>query len=205
MVFELLKALFIGIVVAAPVGPVLLLVIQKTLCHSRRDGMYAGLGSMVADNIYAACGILALSVVRSFISAHEALIMIAGGALVFIVGLSMVKKKEIVKTPGETGNSWWSNALQTMGCAFSNPSAFAFMLAMLALCKIDSGSLISPVWLILIFIAAGEFLYWMFVTFALTHFLKISDSLLLKISRIGGGVMLVFGIVLLFKGLMIVL
>lgn len=204
MVFELLKALFVGMVVAAPIGPVLLVVIQKTLCYGRKYGMLSGTGSMIADNLYAAGGIFALAVIRDFVDCHKSLIMIAGGILVCVVGVLMLRRRQVGEAAEDKGCNPVACIFQTMGCAFSNPSAFAFMLAMLALCRMDSERLSSPVWLVLIFIAAGELLYWMFVTFALKRFLKVSDSVLLGICRGGGAVMLVFGAILLVKGLMII-
>lgn len=203
MLLELIKALFVGMVVAAPVGPVLLLVIHKTLCHGRKAGLLAGIGSMIADNVYAAAGILFLSAVRGFIDSHLGIIMTAGGVLVCVVGVFMFRRKQIDEKVDSKGHGGCSYVFQTMACAFSNPSAFAFMLAMLAMCRIDIGNLSSPVWLMLVFIAAGEFLYWMFITFALERFWKVSDAALLRICRIGAVIMWIFGVILLVKGLKI--
>ena len=75
MITEILSALLIGVLAALPPGPVLMLVIQKTLNHGRWSGFFTGLGAMVIDTLYAAIGFYALGFVRDFIDSHTALIL----------------------------------------------------------------------------------------------------------------------------------
>lgn len=51
-----LRSLLIGLSIAAPVGPIGLLVIQRTLQRGRRLGLATGLGAAVADALYGAVG-----------------------------------------------------------------------------------------------------------------------------------------------------
>ena len=95
MLLELIKAILIGIIASAPVGPVSLLVMQKTFCHGRMAGFAAGVGSAVIDSLYAIASLFAFMYVDEFIRRHEAWIMLIGGLLVVAVGYFMLRRKPI--------------------------------------------------------------------------------------------------------------
>ena len=50
---EFLKALLVGVIAALPVGPIFVMVLQRTLCHGRKAGVVVGLGAATADAIFA--------------------------------------------------------------------------------------------------------------------------------------------------------
>ena len=59
---EILKALLVGLIAGIPVGPILVLVAQRTLCHGRRAGAMVGLGAATGDMLFAAVGLLGCAV-----------------------------------------------------------------------------------------------------------------------------------------------
>ena len=61
-----LKAVLIGLSIAAPVGPIGLLCIQRTLAHGRRVGFVSGLGAALADGVYGAIGAFGVAAVTQF-------------------------------------------------------------------------------------------------------------------------------------------
>ena len=76
-----LQALWIGLAIAAPVGPIGLLVIQRTLDHGRVVGLATGLGAAVADACYGAVGAFGVAAVMSALQAARVPLALAGGAL----------------------------------------------------------------------------------------------------------------------------
>ena len=58
-----LKSALIGLSIAAPVGPIGLLCIQRTLDHGPRVGLATGLGAAVADALYGAIGAFGVTAV----------------------------------------------------------------------------------------------------------------------------------------------
>lgn len=78
-----LKAALIGLSIAAPVGPVGLLCIQRTLAHGPRIGLLSGLGAAVADAAYGAVGAFGVTVVLQFFMAWSRPLGLAG-ALVLL-------------------------------------------------------------------------------------------------------------------------
>ena len=76
----LLKSALIGLSIAAPVGPIGLLCIQRTLDHGTRVGLATGLGAAVADALYGAVGAFGVTAVITLLTGAHTLLAL-GGAL----------------------------------------------------------------------------------------------------------------------------
>lgn len=74
------KSLWIGLAIAAPVGPIGLLVIQRTLRHGRVVGLVTGLGAAVADAVYGAIGAFGVTSLIQVLQAARVPLALAGGA-----------------------------------------------------------------------------------------------------------------------------
>lgn len=206
MLQELIKAVLIGILASAPIGPVSLLVMQKTFCHGRMAGFAAGVGSAVVDTLYALASLFAFMFVDGFISRHQAVIFLIGGLLVVAVGCTMLRRKPLdkVKVAETSKSKALQYALQAGGCALANPGALAYMFALVALFKLDVSVAVSPMWMIVLFVFIGAMVWWMSFAFAadkLREQFKIKT--LNRINFVAAIAVMVFGAVLLLRGLMI--
>ncbi len=79
------KGLVIGIAVAAPVGPIGLLCIQRTLQHGVRVGLATGLGAATADGVFGGIAAFGLASVSDVLVAHQAALRLIGGLVLFIL------------------------------------------------------------------------------------------------------------------------
>jgi len=212
MLLELLKSFLIGVCAAVPFGPVLIMVVQKTLTGSRRLGFCSGLGSMCIDTLYATVGLFALGVAQAFLQAHQTPILTAGGVVLAFIGVMMMRKK--VQSPdvpvgGESVVRIVSHRLkdclaaggQTALCALSNPGAILMIAVLLAAFRLESKTLSIPVWTFALAVAAGEASYWLALTALIRRFGSIKTETMQKITRIAGMLIIGFGIFLLVKGL----
>ena len=66
------KGIIIGVLVSAPMGPIGMLCIQRTLNKGRWHGFVTGLGAALSDVIYAALTCLGMGVVVNFVEANQA-------------------------------------------------------------------------------------------------------------------------------------
>lgn len=199
---ELLKAMVVGICVALPVGPVLILVLQKTMRRGRWAGTVAGVGSALVDTLYAAIGLFALTLLDDFIAKETPYILLFGGILVSLLGVMIfLKDTSDGLDDAESHFTMVGYAVQTAGCALSNPAAIAVMMAILSVLDLDAQSLTAPVWAVLLFCFLGEMLYWFCLSGAVARFLKVSMRTLRIFSRICGAAIAVFGVVLIVKGI----
>lgn len=202
MILELLKAMVVGVCAALPVGPVLILVLQKTMRRGRWAGTVAGIGSALIDTLYAAVGLFALTLLKDFIARETPYILLFGGILVCLLGVMIIHKDSSAGLDeGESHLTMAGYAVQTAGCALSNPAAIAVMMGILSVLKLDAQTLTIPVWAVLLFVFMGEMLYWFSLSWAVGRFLKVSPRTLRIFSKICGAVIAVFGVVLVIKGI----
>lgn len=89
MVIELfIRGIAIGFAVAAPVGPIGMLVIRRTLAEGRLVGLLTGLGAAVADACYGGVGAFGLSLVTSFLVGYSQWTKLVGGLFLCYLGIS---------------------------------------------------------------------------------------------------------------------
>jgi threonine/homoserine/homoserine lactone efflux protein len=73
--------LAVGLIIAAPVGPVNVLCIQRTLEKGWKSGILSGLGAAVADTVYGGIAGFSISLVIEFLIREEVWIRLIGGVL----------------------------------------------------------------------------------------------------------------------------
>lgn len=79
------KGIVIGIAVAAPVGPVGLLCVQRTLQDGLWVGLASGLGAATADGIFSAVAGFGLAAVADFLMTHRDPLRLIGGVVLFLL------------------------------------------------------------------------------------------------------------------------
>src|SRR6516225_10642060 len=77
----LLSGIFIGLIVAVPIGPVNLLCIRRTLAFGPLNGFVAGVGAAMGDGTFAIVIGFGLTAVRDWIEHHSTAIQLGGGCL----------------------------------------------------------------------------------------------------------------------------
>ncbi|SFS47930.1 Threonine/homoserine/homoserine lactone efflux protein [Porphyromonadaceae bacterium NLAE-zl-C104] len=81
------KGFLIGLLVSAPMGPINMLVIQRTLNRGWWHGFVTGLGALLSDLSYAVITLVGLSFVSDFFDEYEQIIQILGSVILFFFGL----------------------------------------------------------------------------------------------------------------------
>ena len=76
------RGMVLGLVIAAPVGPVGLLCIRRSLQKGMLIGLATGLGAACADTLFGAISVLGVSVILDFIRHYESTIRLIGGTIV---------------------------------------------------------------------------------------------------------------------------
>jgi len=83
----LIKGVGIGLAVAAPVGPMSVLCMRRTLTKGWRHGFYTGLGIASADGMYASIAALGLVGVSGFMVAYGKPLHLIAGLVILYLGL----------------------------------------------------------------------------------------------------------------------
>ena len=158
------QALWIGLAIAAPVGPIGLLVIQRTLDHGRAVGLATGLGAAVADACYGAIGAFGMAVVMQALQAARVPFALFGGAMLLWLAwrswMAMpAERAAVVAAAPRLGASFAATFLLTL----SNPATILSFIAIFgAMGARQSGPLL-PAPLVL-GVLIGSALWWLLLS-----------------------------------------
>ena len=89
----LLKGLIVGFCLAAPVGPIAALCVQRTISRRWVSGLVSGLGAAVADAFYGAVAAFGATIVSEFLIAERAWMQRVGGVILLFMGLRLFLMK----------------------------------------------------------------------------------------------------------------
>ena len=204
MVLDMLKGFLVGMCASAPIGPIAILVIQKSLSKGHKAGFVSGLGASVVDTFYAFIAIFALAFAQKLIERHQTVILLAGGVVLMALGISMAFSNPFrkMKKDGKPKVSSKDFA-QAVLMGLSNPMAVFVMFTLFAFFGLAKEApqtwSVAP---ILISVSLGSVTYWFSVSWILSHFARnFRMRTILWISRITGAVIVIIGIALLGQGL----
>src|SRR5258706_11749529 len=85
--FLFIKGIVAGFIIAAPVGPVGILCVQRTLSHGMKMGLAAGAGGAVADTIFGAVAAFGLTFIADLLIRHATWMRLCGGGMLPVLGL----------------------------------------------------------------------------------------------------------------------
>jgi threonine/homoserine/homoserine lactone efflux protein len=206
MLVDIIKGFVIGATAAMPVGPIAILVIQKTMGKGRQAGFVTGLGASIVDTMYAIIALFALAFAQSMIEKHENIILLVGGAILTLIGISMALSNPFRKRrKGRDGKSEVSSKdfLQAIAMGISNPMAIFVMFALFAFFGVAEDTPrdwnVAP---IILSVSSGSVTYWFLLSWILSRFRdKFSLRTLLWISRVMGAIVIIIGLGLMGQGL----
>ncbi|MEO0520165.1 MAG: LysE family transporter [Cyanobacteria bacterium P01_A01_bin.116] len=89
LLFALAKGLLMGVAIAAPVGPIGILCIRRTLAQGRLIGLCSGLGAASADGLYGLVAAFGLSALSNLLVNNAPYLQLIGGCFLCYLGLTM--------------------------------------------------------------------------------------------------------------------
>ncbi|MFO7477132.1 MAG: LysE family transporter [Methyloceanibacter sp.] len=201
-----LAGIGIGLLVAAPIGPVNVLVIQRAVSRGFWGGLAAGLGAVIGDGLLAAIAAFSVTAISDVMGAYAGSIQLIGGVLLVVFGLALLFTRPSLTIPLGQKSHLLDHAgiiPQTFFLTVTNPGAILGMAAMIG----GLGSLIGGLntyfeaLLLVAAVMGGSLLWWLGLSeliATIRH--KLTEGRLKLINRIAGAVLIAFGLVLLFGG-----
>lgn len=199
--YILWRGVAIGILISAPMGPVGMLCIQRTLDKGRKTGLYTGIGAAISDLFYCILTGFGLSFIEDFLERNHFIIQLIGSVVLIAFAIYLFKKNPVssLKTLTEElpAVSPHKNILGGFFFTFSNPLILFLIIGLFARFNFTIPE-ISFYYYIAGYLAifCGAIAWWEFVTFTVnklrSHFNLRSMWL---INKIIGGIILIFAIV----------
>ena len=205
MLLDFVKSFLVGICASAPMGPIAILVLQKSISEGHRAGFLTGLGATFVDTMYASLAIFALALAETFIGENQLFILLVGGAVVTGMGCAMTFRDPLrkVRDDADETHSSLTDFLKAVLMGISNPGAILVIFALFAFFGIELETHDFRVAPVILALSAGSALWWFLYSWGFSHLrnsFKLSS--LLWINRISGVIVMIIGIALLAEGLM---
>ncbi len=168
----ILEGVILGISVSAPVGPIGVLCIQRTLNKGRNFGLVSGIGAALADTFYAVLAAFGISFV--VLDPHNYAFRLIGGTILIVVGVKMFFTDPIAQIRKPTRKrSYLGYFASTFFLTLTNPLTVVFFAASFATLGLTKYSG-HPSYLVLMVISVlvGALLWWFSLVFTINAFRK---------------------------------
>lgn len=193
------KGILIGLLVSVPLGPMGILVIQRTVNKSRVAGLLSGMGAALSDTLYAVIAGFSLTFMIDFIRAHEILFQSIGASVVLALGIHIFFKNPVtdLRRNRLRGNTHFQDIISSFLVTFSNPLTVFVFLAVFT----SSGvavNLEQPFHSVLVIfgIFTGAIIWWFSLSSIVSLFRhKINLRILWWINKTAGALIVVFVLV----------
>jgi threonine/homoserine/homoserine lactone efflux protein len=191
----LLRGVLIGVVVAAPVGPMALLAIRRTLDRGFPSGLASGLGIATADGVYAAVAAFGLTAISGLVLSQARAVQLVGAALIVVLGVRGLLAPTATRpaeAPSPTGlvSAYGSCLALTLA---NPPTILSFAALFAGVGLVSSGATAAGA--LVLGVLIGSATWWLALTGAVTRVRsKLDATWRARLNRVAGLAMVVLGV-----------
>jgi len=197
----LLRGILIGFSIAAPVGPIGVLCIRRTLAEGRAVGFASGLGAATADAIYGCIAGFGLTLVTRFLMDQQVWLRLFGGAFLCYLGVKTVLSRPADQAASAKGSGLAGAYGSTFLLTLTNPMtilSFAAVFAGLGLAS--AGGSYASAGILVLGVFTGSALWWLMLSGGVSLLRGKFDARRLEwVNRISGAIIAGFGVVALLS------
>ncbi len=193
------RGMILGFSIAAPVGPIGVLCIRRTLANGRLTGLLSGLGAATADACYGAVAAFGLTAVSSLLVHQQTPLRIIGGLFLSYLGIRTLLTPP-AQQAAKTGQrrALLSNYLSTLGLTLTNPAtilSFVAIFAGLGWAGTREAGYGSAAMLVL-GVFCGSALWWLILSTGVSLVrARFTPRIMQWVNRASGSIILAFGVV----------
>jgi len=198
----LLQGIALGFSIAAPVGPVGVLCIRRSLRNGFKSGLASGLGAASADAVYGAIAAAGLTMAADFLRKQQSRLGFIGGALLLYIGVRTFQNPP----PDAHGDADEKHTLagyylSTFLLTLSNPITIFSFIALFG--GLSAGAdFQASAFVLVLGVFSGSALWWLLLSSAANIFRKkLSPAFMRWVNRIAGVVILGFAVLMLWRAL----
>lgn len=195
------KGIIIGVSIAAPIGPIGILCIKRSLTRGYSAGFATGLGAALADLIYAIVAGFGLTAISSFLMKHQPILYVIGGLVLMALGVKTLFSSPIAHPLMLKTKSFAFTTIETMILTLTNPlTILAFIAAFASVGLGAQASTNTEILTLCLGVFLGSTLWFTCLSTAIAFFRsKCSPSLIARINVISGLFLFIAGIVLILN------
>lgn len=190
------SGMIIGFSIAAPIGPIGLLCIRKTLQYGRLSGFISGVGAAVASMLYGAIAAFGLTVIMNLFLCSQFWLHLFGGGILIYLGITIGLAK-----PPENGKvvyqaNLFKDFLSTFFLNLTNPlTIFSYLAVFAGLGVVNTQENYVNAFSMVLGVFLGATLWWFILSEIVSLFKKkLSHTALVWINRLAGALIVCFGL-----------
>ena len=193
----LIKGLIIGFSIAAPVGPIGVLCIRRTLAQGRASGLLSGLGAATADAIYGCIAGFGLTFISNILIDQQTWIRLTGGLFLCYLGIKTFSTPSSDQAAPTQGNGLIGAYGSTFFLTLTNPMTILSFVAIFAGLNVaDTGKQYHLALLLVLGVFIGSCLWWFLLSALASVFRARLDARVLRwVNRFSGIVITTFGLI----------
>lgn len=197
------QSLLIGLSIAAPVGPIGVLCIRRTLAQGRMFGLVSGLGAATADAMYGSIAGFGLSFISGILIGHTIWFRIVGGLFLCYLGVKTLFAKPVSEVDIAKGRSLWGAYASTVLLTITNPATILSFIAVFAgLGLAETSGDYGKASILTMGVFVGSALWWLLLSGGISLFRSRFNLRGLRwLNQISGLIILIFGIIALSEGM----
>jgi len=185
----------LGFSIAAPVGPIGVLCIRRTLADGRAAGLATGLGAAAADGLYGAVAALGLTWVTSLLVGQQTWIRVIGGGFLLFLGLRTLRARPSDREAQAKGRGLGGAFFSTFALTLTNPMTILSFVAVFAGLGLAAGASSSLGAVLLVSgVIAGSAAWWLVLS-SIVHAVRgrFDERAMTWVNRFSGAVLVGFG------------
>jgi threonine/homoserine/homoserine lactone efflux protein len=192
----LVRGMIIGFSIAAPIGPIGMLCIRRTLAEGRATGLAVGLGAASADSIYASMAGFGLTLVSAFLVSQQVWLRLIGGGFLCYLGVKIFLETPAMKAANVGGKGLLGAYTSTFFLTLTNPAtiiSFTAVFAGLGVASVGGDYLGASALVVGVFL--GSLLWTVILTSAVTMLRgRFTTRGMRWVNRLSGATLMSFGI-----------
>ncbi len=127
------KGLIVGFCLAAPVGPIAAICVQRTIAKRWISGVVSGLGAAAADAVYGAVAAFGATIISEFLITEHEWLQRVGGVILLMLGARLLLMRPVERTNGSQNHRGLAgDFLSTFVLTLTNPMTFVAFAAIFA-------------------------------------------------------------------------
>jgi threonine/homoserine/homoserine lactone efflux protein len=171
-IWLIISGFAIGIFVAAPIGPVNLICIRRTLAYGPINGFMSGMGAAIGDGVFAAITAFGLTAITQIVEGYSCPLQLVGGLLLLGFGTHTFLAEPVTVAPNVEGvgggrRNFIGAFLSTFALTITNPATLVGFAALMAglgtLSQSDQKSYVDAT-IIVLAVTAGSAAWWFTIT-----------------------------------------
>lgn len=191
----IIRGLIIGFAIAAPVGPIGVLCIRRSLVDGWKIGVATGFGAATADAIYGCIAALGLTVISNILVNQQGWFKLIGGLFLIYLGVKSFLSKPCQDAEEIKPASMMSAYLTTWFLTITNPMTILSFIAIFAGLGLGASTKQSGLWLVL-GVFCGSLFWWLLLSSGVNLVRKsFKPAGLIWVNRISGLIIVVFGVI----------